>query len=213
MGVWRPGGQHTRRCGGSSESGANLSGMPRLEQLLLTYLQLARASEAPGPAGWCTTSCCCWPASRRILELDWDEISATCRERILQHNPRHLVRRYARSGQRGRVRMVSVARCEAPRASIRRNGPRRWPSCEIEPGDEAPRTGQSVRELATELVQAVVRGVEPAAARTAQQFGCSVVRAGRCAPVAGWWPFWLALAAWLALAVLLVLGGGRIGWS
>src|ERR1700744_4827443 len=66
--------------------------MPQCDELLLTYLHLAHASQLRRQL--LVRDKLLVLAGMTALELDRDDISATCRERVLQHNPRHLMRRW-----------------------------------------------------------------------------------------------------------------------
>ncbi len=190
--------------------------MPQTETLLLTYLQLAQASERRRQ-----------PLIRdkllllvgvAALELDWDEISASCRERILQHNPRHMIRRWPD--------LATAVRAERFRAHLkqlkRKYSPEKAEHMLAALGltlDDEPIAGPRLRERAAELVESLTPELDGATAdRTAvssdrglaERTRGSATGPASAAPIATapWWPFWLGLAAWIALAFVVVFGRG-----
>ncbi len=181
--------------------------MPQFEPLLLTYLHLAQASERRGQ-----------PLVRdkllvlvgvTALELDWDEISAGCRQRILLHNPQHLVRRWPD--------LASAARTGQFRAYFkqlrRKYSPEKAEHMLNALGislDERTSPGQSLREYAAALLESIAP--EPSAARqgSAPLSGQRPVASGRfeaaSPPGVRWWPFWLGLAVWIVLTLIVAFG-------
>ncbi len=183
--------------------------MPRLEELLLTYLQLARASERRGQP--LVRDKLLLLAGATALELDWAEISAECRTRILRHNPRHLLRRWPDLASAARAESFQTHAAQLRRKYSPEKAEHMLAALAIEPGDGAS-PGQSVREHAAGLVAALVQR-ESASLQRSSEAAAIPVPVSAAAPVTAWWPFWLGLVAWAALAALVYLGRGRIGSS
>ena len=66
--------------------------MPSVDRALGMYLQLARAAGVRGQAG--IRDKLLILAGVTANELDHDDVAAQCRQRILEHNPQHLIRRW-----------------------------------------------------------------------------------------------------------------------
>ena len=66
--------------------------MPSLDRALGMYLQLARAAGIRGQAG--IRDKLLILAGVTAAEIDHADIATECRERILEHNPQHLIRRW-----------------------------------------------------------------------------------------------------------------------
>ena len=207
--------------------------MPRLEQLLLTYLQLARASERRGQP--LVRDKLLLLAGVTALELDWDEISAECRQRILRHNPRHLIRRWPDLASASRTERFRSHQAQLRRKYSPEKAEHMLEELCILPSDGSG-AGQSVRDHAAALVDSLDMAAErtaghagaaalPAAAQPVPPRGSQTAISSQrmrglqmplgspSARFARWWPFWLGLAAWIVLALLATFSRGGSGWS
>jgi hypothetical protein len=71
--------------------------MPSLDRALGMYLQLARAASLRGQNG--IRDKLLVLAGVRAVEMDLVDVADRCRQRILDHNPQHLVRRWPSLGE------------------------------------------------------------------------------------------------------------------
>jgi hypothetical protein len=145
-------------------------------------------------------------------ELGWDEIALACRQQVLRHNPRHLVRRWP----------TLSAALETERFRIYRDQLRRKYSPEKAEHmldalgiavDDGPKKGQSAQTRAMWLLDSLSDSASSAAGsrdpgssrRTAHERRTSAPGAtvsGEIAVPAPWWPFWAGLAAWVIVAAV-----------
>jgi hypothetical protein len=189
--------------------------MPQLEPLLLTYLQLAEASQLRHQL--LVRDKLLVLVGITALELGWDEISASCRQQILLHNPRHMIRRWpdlatATGAERFRAYLKQLRRKYSPERAehmldalgISLQKP------------QAP--SHRLRERAATMVESLVPvphsnppgrlSVQTdAALLTRKKTGPSADRSAKGrASVIAWWPFWLGLAVWVILVLIVIFG-------
>ena len=189
--------------------------MPQLEPLLLTYLQLAEASQLRRQL--LVRDKLLVLVGITALELGWDEISASCRQQVLLHNPRHMIRRWpdlatAAGAERFRAYLKQLRRKYSPeRAEHMLDA--------LGISLEKPQAqSQRLRQRAATMVESLVPvpdgnppgwlSVQPGAALlTRKKAGSSADRSSDTrAPVVSWWPFWLGLALLVILALIVVFG-------
>jgi hypothetical protein len=192
--------------------------MPQPEQLLLTYLHLARASQVRRQM---------FVRDKFLVlsgvtasQLGWSDIAASCRERVLLHNPRHLIRRWSdleRAGHAERFdtylkqlrRKYSPEKAEHMLQSL--GIPLRLPADEL----------RDSRGRATLLVAALSKESsrprsdrpdgEPAQAvrstAGSHSEGSAPAVADPRAATSRWWPYWCGLVALALLAILRAMRG------
>lgn len=197
--------------------------MPQFDELLLTYLQLAHASQRRRQLQ--VRDKLLVLAGMTALEIDREDISAHCRRRVLEHNPRHLVRRWPD--------LATAARAERFRAYLKQLRRKYSPekaehmldSLGISP-DDMPSAGSGNllrsrgEESRTEWASLLAEFMAPAdderqAAAFAGpqvadgQLGSMEARSmGRPRAENAWWPFWLGVGITALLGLLRVFGRG-----
>jgi hypothetical protein len=189
--------------------------MPQLEPLLLTYLRLAEASQMRRQL--LVRDKLLVLSGMTALELGWKEVAASCRQRILLHNPRHMIRRWPD--------LATAARAERFRLylkQVRRNySPERAEHMLHSLGisiDDAPESDRRPRERARAIVDSLVAepGDDPAIGTLPQHDSLLLARqesasssarfASSPLSAASWWPFWLGLVVWVVLALIVAFG-------
>jgi hypothetical protein len=170
--------------------------MPQPEQLLLTYLHLAQASQSRNQL--MVRDKLLILAGVEATGLGWDEVAEGCRTQVLAHNPRHLVRRWENLGL-----AVEADRFESYFKQLRRKYSPERAEHMLQTLDIslATRDGQHVdpRDRAAALIDKVAQWeMSPV------DFSDPAVARGSLND--SWTPFWWAVAVLIALALVWTFG-------